>query len=225
MADSPTRVTSAAHILRFDAVQRSAHWVNAALFGILMTTALPLYFGALADVVGRRHLVEQIHLWAGIALPFPIAVSLVGPWGARMRQDAGRINRWTRDEIRWLRTFGRSHTELDKFNPGQKLNAIFTVGVIVVMLGTGSVLQWFRFFPVSWRSGATFVHDTFAFAVFAVVIVHIAFALTHPDSMRSMFKGWVTEGWGAKHAPRWDREPPASGHPPLRESRSRANSE
>jgi formate dehydrogenase subunit gamma len=105
------------------------------------------------------------------------------------------------------------------------LNAIFTVSAIIVMLGTGSVLQWFRFFPVSWRTGATFVHDMFAFAVFAVVIVHVAVALTHPDSMRSMFKGWVTERWATKHAPRWHQEHPASGHPPLGESRSRANSE
>ena len=96
MSDTRTPATSSAHILRFDAVQRSAHWANTALFGILMATALPLYFGALADVVGRRHLVEQIDLWAGIGLPVPIAVSLVGPWGARMRRDARRINRWTR---------------------------------------------------------------------------------------------------------------------------------
>jgi len=193
-------------ILRFDRVQRSAHWANALLFGILMATALPLYFGSLADVVGRRHLVAQIHLWAGIALPLPMVVSLIGPWGARMRRDARRINRWRKEEIRWLKTLGRTPTELDKFNPGQKLNAIFTAGVIVIMLATGSMLQWFRFFPVTWRTGATFVHDVFAFALFFVVFGHIAFALTHRDSMRSMIKGWVTESWAARHAAAWLRE-------------------
>jgi formate dehydrogenase subunit gamma len=171
-----------------------------------MVTALPLYFGSLADVVGRRHLVEEIHLWTGIALPIPVVLSLVGPWGAGMRRDARRINRWRKEEIRWLRSLGRHETELDKFNPGQKLNAIFVAGVIVVMLATGSMLEWFRFFPVSWRMGATFVHDVFAFAIFAVVFGHIAMALTHRDSMRSMFKGWVTEGWVARHAAAWFRE-------------------
>lgn len=193
-------------ILRFDRVQRSAHWANALLFGILMATALPLYFGSLADIVGRRHLIAQIHLWAGIALPIPMVVSLIGPWGARMRRDARRINRWSREEIRWLRSLGRTSTELDKFNPGQKLNAIFTAGVIVVMLATGSMLQWFRFFPVTWRTGATFVHDVFAFAIFFVVFGHLAFALTHPQSMRSMIKGWVTENWAARHAAAWLKE-------------------
>jgi len=199
-------VRSAVRIPRFDFVQRTAHWANALLFLILMVTALPLYFASLADVVGRRHLVEQIHLWTGIALPVPLVISLIGPWGARMRQDVRRVNRWTKDEIRWLRSLGRKKTELDKFNPGQKLNAIFVAGVIVVMLGTGSMLQWFRFFPVSWRTGATFVHDIFAFAIFAVVLGHIAMALTHRDSMRSIIKGWVTEGWAARHAAAWLRD-------------------
>ena len=215
MSQSQTRVktTPTVRILRFDRVQRSAHWANALLFGILMATALPLYFGSLADIVGRRHLIAQIHLWAGIALPIPMVVSLIGPWGARMRRDARRINRWSREEIRWLRSLGRTSTELDKFNPGQKLNAIFTAGVIVVMLATGSMLQWFRFFPVTWRTGATFVHDVFAFAIFFVVFGHIAIALTHPQSMRSMIKGWVTENWAARHAAVWLKERPEVSKP------------
>jgi formate dehydrogenase subunit gamma len=71
------------------------------------------------------------------------------------------------------------------------------------MLATGFMLKWFRFFPVSWRTGATFVHDVFAFAIFAVVFGHILFALTHRESMRSMVKGWVSEGWAARHASAW----------------------
>ena len=165
-----------------------------------MATALPLYFGSISDLVGRRHLIAQIHLWSGLVLPVPLIASLLGPWGARMRSDVRRVNRWTREELKWLRTFGRSRTPLDKFNPGQKLNAIFTAGVIAVMLVTGSMLQWFRFFPVSWRTGATLVHDSFAYLVFFVVFGHIAFAIGHRDAFRSMIKGWVTEKWAASHA-------------------------
>jgi formate dehydrogenase subunit gamma len=194
-------------IVRFDRVQRAAHWANALLFGILMVTALPLYFGSLADVVGRRALVADIHLWTGVALPIPIIVSVLGPWGAQMRRDLRRINVWTKDEVAWLRAFGqRTHKVVDKFNPGQKLNAIFIGGSIVIMLATGSILKWFRFFPVSWRTGATFVHDVLAFAIFVVVAGHILFAVTHWDSLRSMIKGWVSEEWAARHAPGWLRE-------------------
>jgi len=198
---------SVRRILRFDGVQRAAHWANALLFGILMLTALPLYFPSLSDVVGRRELVATIHVWSGVALPLPILVSLLGPWGRRMRRDLRRINLWSADEVKWLRSLGRSAPRVvDKFNPGQKLNAIFVGGSIVVMLASGCILKWFRFFPVSWRTGATFVHDVLAFAIFAVVIGHILFALTHRDSMRSMIKGWVSETWAARNAPGWLRE-------------------
>jgi formate dehydrogenase subunit gamma len=67
-------------------------------------------------------------------------------------------------------------------------------------------MQWFGHFPVSWRTGATFVHDVFALAVFVVVFGHIAFAITHPGSMRSMIKGWVTDAWAARHADGWLEE-------------------
>jgi formate dehydrogenase subunit gamma len=74
------------------------------------------------------------------------------------------------------------------------------------MLASGSMLKWFRFFPVSWRTGATFVHDVLAFAIFIVVFGHILYALTHRESMRSMLKGWVSEGWAKRHAPGWLKE-------------------
>ena len=105
-----------------------------------------------------------------------------------------------------MRTLGKSPLEADKFNPGQKLNAIFIAAVIILMLATGAVLQWFRLFPVPWRVGATFVHDVFAYAIFAVVIGHVIVALAHPESLRSMFSGWVSEKWAAKHAPSWLNE-------------------
>ncbi|MCU1493500.1 MAG: formate dehydrogenase gamma subunit [Acidimicrobiaceae bacterium] len=198
---------STRHVIRFDRVERVAHWANAVLFGILMATALPLYFVQVENLVGRRALIAEIHLWSGVALPIPLIISLAGPWGARLRRDVRRINIWTAAEIRWLWSLGRKQLrEADKFNPGQKLNALFTAGAIVVMLGTGSILKWFRFFPVSWRTGATFVHDVFAATVFVVVFGHVGFALTHRDALRSMFKGWVTEAWANRHAKAWLRE-------------------
>ena len=203
-ARSGTKTGSAVRILRFDRVQRAAHWANALLFGILMLTALALYFPSLSAIVGRRELVAQIHLWAGLMLPVPIVVSVGGPWGRRMRRDLRRINVWTKDEITWLKELGyKAPQVVDKFNPGQKLNAIFVGASILLMLATGFILKWFRFFPVSWRTGATFVHDVVALLIFIAVFGHILFALTHRDSLRSIFKGWVTEAWALRHAPGW----------------------
>jgi len=194
-------------LVRFDRVERIAHWMNALLFVILMLTALPLYFVQVEALVGRRELIAEIHTWCGIALPVPLMISLAGPWGARLRRDVRRFNMWLSEETHWLRGFGRERLpELDKFNPGQKLNAIFTAGAIAVMLGTGAILKWFGLFSLDWRTGATFVHDVLAAVIFVVVFGHIAFALAHRGALRSIFKGWVTESWAARHAPRWLEE-------------------
>jgi formate dehydrogenase subunit gamma len=194
-------------LVRFDRVERLAHWSLAVLFAILMLTAIPLYVGSVAQLVGRRALLAEIHSWSGVVLPVPLVVSLLGPWGRGFRRDVRRLNFWTPDERRWLRSVGRYPVvEPGKFNAGQKLNAAFTAGVIVAMLATGSVMHWYKPFPVDWRTGATFVHDLLAFAIFAVVIGHIGFALTHRDALRSIFRGWVTRRWARVHAPQWVKE-------------------
>jgi formate dehydrogenase subunit gamma len=206
MAIAQPTLDASLRLLRFDRVQRGAHWANALLFGVLIATAIPLYFGSFFGLVLPRHDVAEIHLWTGLALPLPIIISLCGPWGAAMRRDLRRVNLWTHAEIRWMKTLGETPIIADKFNPGQKLNTIFIGASILVMLVTGSMLQWFRFFAVPWRQGATFVHDAFALAIFLVVIGHIVMALTHPGSLRSIFTGSVSESWAARHAPGWLKE-------------------
>jgi formate dehydrogenase subunit gamma len=194
-------------LLRFDRVQRAAHWANAVIFGVLVVTALPLYFPAVERSVGRHVLLATIHVWAGIAWPVPLIVSLLGPWGGRMRRDVRRFNRWTRGELEWLARFGAMRgLQKDKFNPAQKLNAVFVGGSIAVFLATGIVMKWFGLFPVGWRSGATFVHEVLAWVLVIVVAGHIVMAVTHRDALRAMVRGWVTVSWAKRNAPRWARE-------------------
>jgi len=68
------------------------------------------------------------------------------------------------------------------------------------------MLQWFRFFPVPWRTGATFVHDVFSWVVFAVVFGHIVMAVTHRESLKSIFTGRISDQWGRANAARWVEE-------------------
>jgi len=206
MTTAPSRTHEIVRILRFDRVQIVTHWVNAAMFAVLLVTAIPLYFGSLFGIVLHRHVVQLVHLWTGLGWPLPILISLAGPWGARMRSELRRFSRWTREEIIWLKMLGRVPLRADKFNPGQKLNAVFVASTMLVLLVSGAMLQWFRYFSVSVRVGATFVHDTFALAVFVVVVGHIAMALTHRELLRSMFTGWVSETWAKIHAPAWFEE-------------------
>jgi formate dehydrogenase subunit gamma len=219
-AEAPAERSHARVLLRFDRVERAVHWVNASLFLILIATGAALYFTPLIALVGRRQLIEQIHLYVGLALPLPLLIGLAGGWGRVLRRDVGRINRWNDDDMRWLRGLvdsasGRRQAavrpRIGKFNPGQKLNAAFVAGGGLVMLGTGSLLRWYVPFPLSWRAGATFVHNWLAVVFVALILGHIAMALSDREALRAMFLGRVSRAWAARHAPAWldESEPPA----------------
>lgn len=207
-AEGPARVRtsgSSVELLRFDLGERVLHWVNASLFAVAMATAAVLYVPGVSAVVGRRELVRTAHVLVGLALPLPILLLVVlRRSGAAFRADVRRLNRWSSDDRRWLRSAGRDPFVANgKFNAGQKLNAAFTGGAILVMVGTGSIMRWPNSFPLSWRTGATFVHD-WVFVLLVVSITgHVLFALNDPDALHSMVSGWIPASWARRHAPRW----------------------
>jgi formate dehydrogenase subunit gamma len=191
-------------IPRFDRTERVVHWCNAILFLTLLATGAALYAGPLSTLVGRRVLVKTIHVYAGLLLPIPVLLGIALRSGAQLRADLHRLGRWdTQDKLWWRR---RARAQLGKFNPGQKLNATFVGASIVVMLGTGAIMRWFEPFPDDWRTGATFVHDWFAIALFVVIAGHILLGLADPEARRSITRGWVSAAWARAHRPRWYEE-------------------
>jgi len=192
---------------RFDVIERAVHWVNAALFAVLLATASALYIPSVSAWVGRREMVKALHVYSGLALPVPLLLSAAGPWGRRLRRDLARVNRWSADDMRWLRSVGRDgFAHLGKFNPGQKLNAAFIAGASLVMMATGSIMRWYGPFPLRWRTGATFVHDWVAALIAVAIAGHVVVALRDRDALRAMVRGWVTVRWARAHAPLWHSE-------------------
>jgi formate dehydrogenase subunit gamma len=222
---APSDVPARARLERFDGAEQALHWVNAGLFFVLMGTAALLYIGPLSALVGRRELVRYVHVVCGLALPFPLLAARFGPWRAGFVADIRALARFDDDDRRWLRSLLRrrkkkADVRMGKFHPGQKLNAAFTLGAIIVMLATGSIMHWFRYFPVDWRTGATFVHDWLAITIAVVVIGHIRMALSDADARRGMTQGWVPTIWARRLRPKWYEEmtgrasEPGRGGPP-----------
>ena len=213
------------YVRRFDRAERLAHWAVAFLVVLLALTGLALSSSTLMALLGRRRTVELVHLAAGLALPLPVLVALAGRWGAGLRADVGRLNRFGDADRAWLRSTLRhrrrpapgSGLDTGKFNAGQKLNAAFTVGAGLVMLGTGVIMFWFHPWPLAWRSGATTTHDWLAVALVVVAIGHVRFALADREALGSMRSGWVSRRWASAHAPAWLAEVDATGadQPPL----------
>jgi formate dehydrogenase subunit gamma len=199
-------------LTRFDRTERWLHWANATLVGVLVSTGAVLYWGELSSVFGRRALFKEIHVIAGLCLPIPFLLALPGRRGRGLRRDLGVLNRFSRDDFRWLRSRGADPTvRLGKFNPGQKLNTAFVGAALVTMLATGTVMRFFGPFPLAWRTGATFVHDWTALALGLAVTGHIYLAVEDPEALRGMISGVVPVGWARRKRPRWYDEEVSAG--------------
>jgi formate dehydrogenase subunit gamma len=196
---------SESSIRRFERAERAVHRTVAVLMIACLGTAAILYNGAISIRVGHRHIVELIHVYCGFALPVPI---MLGLFSRAFRADLGRLNRFVPADWRWLRRHNHRNGSIaiGKFNAGQKLNAALSAGAILVLLGTGTIMYFVGMVRLTWRTGATFVHDWFALGLGLLVLGHIYFAINDLEARRGMRTGRVSMNWARKQHPSWADE-------------------
>ncbi|MFI0981611.1 cytochrome b/b6 domain-containing protein [Streptomyces sp. NPDC021093] len=189
-------------VRRFTRTARLVHRTTAILMLTCVATAACLYLPSLAELVGRRHLVVTVHIWTGVLLPVPYVLGLVS---RAFRADLSLLGRFTSYDREWLRAARRRqfHRPAGKFNAGQKLYAGWIAGAALVMLGTGLLMWLTHLTPLTWRTGATFVHDWLSLAMGVVIAGHLWMALTHPESRRGMRTGEVDRTWAKTEHPHW----------------------
>jgi formate dehydrogenase subunit gamma len=196
-------------IPRFTRAERALHWATGLAVLTCAVTGFVLYVGWPPALIGRRTLLRDVHVVAGVLMPVPLVLAYAGRWRAAVRVDVRRLARWTRADRRWLLSRGRDATDaVGKFNAGQKANAAFVAGMIPIMLATGVIMRWYDPLGVdiAYRTGATFVHDWTAIATWVIVAGHIVFALSDRMSLRGMVTGRVARFWAADRHPRWAAE-------------------
>ncbi|CAO5156827.1 formate dehydrogenase subunit gamma [Frankia sp. AiPs1] len=220
--DTPAEGSRLATVRRFGRVTRLVHWATAATMFCCLGTGAVLLLPPLAELVGRRQLVESIHLYAGLALPVPM---LVAAAAGSYRRDLRSLNRFTVTDGTWLRanlrlgTWRRAQagaetgaaSRIGKFNAGQKLYAAFIAGAILVMLGTGTLMRWGAGLPgglpLAWRTGATFVHDLLTYGLAFGVAGHLWMAARDPVARVGIITGTVPAWWATREHPAWKASP------------------
>jgi formate dehydrogenase subunit gamma len=191
-------------VVRFDRRARFVHWSTSLLFFVALVTAACLYLPFLASAVGRRSFIKDLHLISGFGLLVPLIVGVTGARGRALRAELGQLNRWDDLDHKWLKSAGRDKTApAGKYNAGQKLNSAFLLGALITMLFTGAIMFWHDLFRLEWRTGATFVHDWLALALFVVIAGHIGLAFA-TKSLSGMLHGTVSKTWARHHHPRWE---------------------
>jgi len=201
--DAATSPSPSARLLRFSRAERWVHRSIAVLIVVLIATGAALYFPAISVLVGNRPLVSDIHWIAGFALPIPLVLALASK---TFRKDSGELNRFSPDDWKWLRSKDRrsGRIPVGKFNAGQKLNAAFSLGAIIIMLATGSIMFFSSLFPDDIRTGATFVHDWLTLLIVVVVAGHTYMAMKDAEARVGMRTGYVAQQWAIREHPEWE---------------------
>ena len=191
---------------RFSPAARLAHRATSALVLTLTATGLVLYIPSVSLVVGRRPLMEAVHVAAGLALPVPPLVALLSPG---YRSDLATLNRFVPADWTWLRRRDRRTARLPigKFNAGQKLAAAAFAAAAVVLFGTGLMLllPGQLHLDDGLRQGATVVHDGVTLGLIALLVGHAWLAFTHPEARRALRDGTIDARYAAHEYPAWAR--------------------
>lgn len=211
-------------ILRFNAIERFAHWTLASTFIVLALSGLNIIIGktVILPLVGEGAF-GTLSAWGKIAhnflaWPFMAAlVMIVVLW--LIHNIPNKV------DLEWIKQGGGLlkkgvHPPAKKFNAGQKV--IFWT----VVLG-GAALSWTGFMllfpaeagtPADWQFFQT-IHALTAAALSAIVIAHIYIGSVGMEgAFDAMGSGEVDENWAKEHHSLWVEEvkgakPAGRAHP------------
>lgn len=193
-------------LLRFTRTERALHWVHAMAFVVLLATGLALYLPSLAELVGRRPLLKNVHVYTAVA--WAAALVLVVLLGDRrsLRRTLREIDSFDRDDREWLR---RRTAAQGRLNAGQKLNAAITAAFAVLFAVTGTLL-WLGERDTRFRFAQTIlIHDWLTQISLLLFVGHLYLAVIHPGTrhaLNGMTRGWVDAEWAEAHHEKWARE-------------------
>jgi formate dehydrogenase subunit gamma len=195
-------------IPRFDAAERTVHWLAALSFLYAALTGLSLWSHKLywlAWVFGGGVTVRAMHPWGGVV--FALALGLMfRRWAREMRLD--RDDRtWLRQAHKYARHDEAGLPQAGRFNAGQK-SLFWLQGLsAVLLLASGIVLWWPEIMPRGLRLAAVLIHPLAAIASIGGIIIHIYMGTAAvPEAFRGMIQGWVRPGWAKSHHPKWHAE-------------------
>jgi formate dehydrogenase subunit gamma len=195
--------SDAAYIRRFSRTERSVHWIHASAFFVLLASGLVLYVPALGELVARRPLVKDVHLWTAAA--WLVALALVVVLGDRrgLRRTLAELDAFDDDDRRWLR---RGKAPQGRFNAGQKLNVALTAAFAFLFAVSG-LLLWYGERDTRFRFDSTILlHDGLMYLSLVLLVGHLYLALIHPKTrhaLRGITRGDVRRDWALEHHRKW----------------------
>jgi len=195
-------------VARFNAMERTVHWMVAISFLYAALTGLAIWSHKLywlAAVFGGGPTVRGMHPWGGVV--FAVALGLIfRNWRSQMGLDADdRV--WLAKSHRYAVHDEEGVPESGRFNAGQKMLFWMQSLFAVLLFASGMVLWWPEAAPRTLRLAAVLIHPLAAIGSIGGIIVHIYMGTAAvPGALRAMVRGWVTPAWAASHHAKWYRD-------------------
>ncbi|WP_397453574.1 formate dehydrogenase subunit gamma [Pseudomonas sp. NA-150] len=197
-------------ILRYNANQRTNHWLVAILFFMAGLSGLALFHPALfwlSNLFGGGPWTRILHPFMGVLMFLLFMGLVIRFWWA---------NFFIPNDWRWLRRIDRVlvNDEEDvppvgKYNAGQKLLFWTLLACMLVLLCSGVVIwrvYFSEYFGITIIRLGALLHALAAFVLILSIIIHIYAGIWIKGSIDAMLHGWVGRAWAKKHHELWYRE-------------------
>ncbi len=196
------------YIERFSTSERVLHWIVTASFFTLLLTGLGLYstlFNGYFSLFGGGRNAILIHKISGVLF----FLSSLYMFFNHQKDVTG----FDQDDKKWVTERGgylsrnASHFNIGKYNPGQKLFAIFIAAATLVLGVTGLFIWAPTMFPRWIVQLSLMAHGLMFVCSIMFVVVHVYLAtIGNPGTIEAMLYGNVRSLWARKHHPKWYRE-------------------
>jgi len=177
-------------IPKYSAMERVFHWGHTVTFLLLAMTGMILFFPFLRPLArgDGGQLIRLVHRGAAIGYgALPLMYIILEPRRAWMSLKS--VFKVSRYDVEWVKgmipyyMFGRHEAMApqDRFNTGEKLNAVVIIMGSIVFAATGLVM-WFGkgLVPIGLFQVMVVLHDLAMVVTVSMFIVHLYLAVVHP---------------------------------------------
>ena len=196
------------YIERFSTSERVLHWIVTCTFLVLILSGLGLFsrlFHGYFAVFGGGQNAILFHKIAGVIFFFSSLYMYLNH-----KKD---VSTFDADDKQWIEKRGgylsrdASHFNIGKYNPGQKLFAIF-IAVATLILGLTGIFIWMPTeFPRWIVQLSLMTHGLLFVGAMMFVVIHVYLAtIGNPGTLEAMLYGDVKRLWAKKHHPKWYKD-------------------
>lgn len=196
------------YIERFNTSERVLHWIVTCSFFTLLLSGLGLFsrlFNGYFTLFGGGQNAIIVHKTAGV-LFFVSSLYMY----LNHKKD---VSSFDSDDKKWIEQRGgylsrdEAHFNIGKYNPGQKLFALFIAGATLLLGVTGLFIWIPTAFPRWIVQLSLMLHGLMFVGSIMFVVVHVYLAtIGNPGTIEAMLYGDVRKIWAKRHHPKWYKE-------------------